>query len=108
MRTRSRCIVRAGLGESFRKFSDSLSFENWAPRSSRAWRLGIDIHKEKAQAGESRSKIAEASSAVQNFDLSFTIGPVLMQMQHRDSGLRHPSMRIRSRLSIRELAELSP
>jgi hypothetical protein len=30
----------AGFGESFKKALDSLSFENWAPRSSRAWRLG--------------------------------------------------------------------
>ncbi len=44
-------MVQAGFGESFKKFSDSLSFEKWAPRSSRAWRLGIDIHKEKAESG---------------------------------------------------------
>ena len=43
--------MRAGLGDSFRRISESLNFENWAPRSSRAWRLGIDINKEKAEAG---------------------------------------------------------
>lgn len=36
-----RCRVRvcAGIGEDFKKALDSLAFENWAPRSSRAWRL---------------------------------------------------------------------
>jgi len=31
--------VHAAFGEDVRKFFDGLSFENWAPRSSRTWRL---------------------------------------------------------------------
>lgn len=31
--------VRAAFGEDVRKFFDGLAFENWAPRSSRTWRL---------------------------------------------------------------------
>ncbi|CAL5225683.1 g8546 [Coccomyxa viridis] len=60
-RTRHRCVVQAGFGESFKKFSDSLSFENWAPRSSRAWRLGIDIHKEKAESDAAQGLTSAAS-----------------------------------------------
>ena len=31
--------VQAAFGEDVRKFFDGLAFENWAPRSSRTWRL---------------------------------------------------------------------
>ncbi len=31
--------MHAAFGEDVRKFFDGLSFENWAPRSSRTWRL---------------------------------------------------------------------
>lgn len=34
------CRVVAGFGDDFKKAFESLAFENWAPRSSRAWRLG--------------------------------------------------------------------
>ena len=37
-----RVAVVAGFGEDIRKALDSLAFERWAPRSSRAWRLGGD------------------------------------------------------------------
>lgn len=33
-------MVAKGLGEDIQKFLDSMAFENWAPRSSQAWRLG--------------------------------------------------------------------
>lgn len=58
LQRRQKHVVRAGLGDSFRKISESLNFENWAPRSSRAWRLGIDINKEKAEAGMPGAKHA--------------------------------------------------
>ena len=35
-------VVVAGAFDDIRKALDSMAFENWAPRSSRAWRLGGD------------------------------------------------------------------
>ena len=43
--------VQAAFGEDVRKFFDGLAFENWAPRSSRTWRLP-PTQRRAVQAGE--------------------------------------------------------
>ena len=87
LQRRQKHVVRAGLGDSFRKISESLNFENWAPRSSRAWRLGIDINKEKAEAGMPRAKhemqprdIAKGALQTSHY----------VQVQPRSRRLQHP------------------
>lgn len=41
-RTRKRGVrVSAGFRDGLRKFLDDIAFENWAPRSSRTWRLSL-------------------------------------------------------------------
>ena len=87
-RRRQRHVVRAGLGDSFRKISESLNFENWAPRSSRAWRLGIDINKEKADAG-----MPGAKHAIWPRDIAKDATPDLshyVQVQPRSRRLQRP------------------
>ncbi len=56
--------VVAGFGEDIRKALDSLAFERWAPRSSRAWRLGGDPISRQRDAAAGGCMLLTACSAI--------------------------------------------
>ncbi|BDA40838.1 hypothetical protein COCOBI_01-4920 [Coccomyxa sp. Obi] len=67
--------LSSGIGEDFKKALDSLAFENWAPRSSRAWRLPPQPQQQSSSTEAVEGSIDEDSISQLNARIS-QAGPV--------------------------------
>ncbi|KAK9917013.1 hypothetical protein WJX75_009975 [Coccomyxa subellipsoidea] len=81
---RGRQRTCAGIGEDFRKALDSLAFENWAPRSSRAWRLPPQQQTQRSSPEAVEGSIDEGSISSLNARIS-QAGPVNLAAGEEES-----------------------
>jgi hypothetical protein len=89
---RGSTAVVAGFGEDIRRALDAMAFENWAPRSSRAWRLGGDSRRADATAGPCPSCCSTTLCVLYSYlnDKSVLDLCQLLSMLHPQALLRGP------------------